>query len=78
MEEEDVGVDENDFVVFGELPETKLTIVVLKIGAVFYVRVSDPFNVVDLPPGGGKSVAFGGRDEIVQEEDEVAFGAILE
>ena len=71
--EEEVEVSKDN-----ELPETKLAIVVLKIGALFYIRVSDPFNGIDLPPGGGESVAFGSRDEIVQEEDEVAFGASLE
>lgn len=64
-EDDDVGVDEDDFVVFGELPEAELAVVVFVVGAVFGSRVSDPLDEPELPASSGESGAFGNGDRVV-------------
>lgn len=71
----DVGIDEDDFVVIRELPEAEFAVVVLVVGVLFGFRIADPGYDTDGPAGGGKGLAFGNRDGVVDEEDKVAFGA---
>lgn len=75
---DDVGIYENDLVVIRQLPQPKLAVVVLVVGAVLGLRVSDPGYDPDLPAGGGERAALGGGDGLVEEEDQVAFGSGLE
>lgn len=77
-EYDDVGVDEDDLVVVGELPEAELAVVVLVVGASLGFRVLDPGYEPELPARGSKSLAFGCGDGVVEEEDEVALCAGLE
>lgn len=74
-EYDDVGVDEDDFVVVGELPEPELAVVVLVVGALLGVGVADARYDEDLPPGGGEGGALFGGDGVVDEDYEVAVGA---
>lgn len=74
-EDNDVGVDEDDLVVVGELPEAELAVVVLVVGVLLGVGVPDALDDADLPPGGCEGVALGRGDGVVDEKDEVAFGS---
>lgn len=56
---DDVSVNEDDFIVVRELPESKLAVVVLVIRVFLSSRVSNPFDHSDLPPCCGECVAFG-------------------
>lgn len=77
-EYDDVGVDEDDLVVVGELPEAELAVVVLVVGASLGFRVSDPGYEPELPARGSEILAFGSGDGVVEEEDKVALCAGLE
>jgi len=46
-----IRVDEDELVVVSQLPEAKLRIVVLVVGALLSPRVSDPFYDPEFPPG---------------------------
>lgn len=77
-EYDDVGVDEDDLVVVGELPQAELAVVVLVVAPFLGFRVSDSGYDSDLPARGGEGVAFWGGDGVVYEEDKVASGACLD
>lgn len=66
---DDVGVDEYDLVVVGELPKSELAVVVLVVRVLLGSRVSDSLDESDGPPGGGEGVAFEGGDGVIYEQD---------
>lgn len=74
---DDVGVDENDLVVLGQLPEPELAVVVLVVRPLLRPRVSNAIDHPDLPPGTCQGLAFGSRDGLIQEQDKVALCACL-
>lgn len=75
---DDVGIDEDDLVVVGELPEPELAVVVLVVGVLLGLGVADAGDEADLPAGGGEGGALGHGDGGVEEEDEVAVRSGLE
>lgn len=74
-EDDDVGVDEDHSLVFGQLPQPELAVVVLVVGAVLGPRVPDPGDDSDLPAGELEGAALDGGDGAVEEEHQVAFGS---
>lgn len=75
---DDVGVDEDDLVVVGELPEPELAVVVLVVGVLLGLGVADAGDDADLPAGRGEGGALGDGDGGVEEEEEVAVRSGLE
>lgn len=66
-EYDDVGVNEDNFMVISELPESELAVVVFVVGVFFCSAVTDSFDESDGPTGSDQSLTFGVGDGVVDE-----------
>ncbi|WOL00630.1 hypothetical protein Cni_G09343 [Canna indica] len=74
-EHEGVGVDEDDIVIVGELPEPELVVVPLVVSVALRLGVPDSLDRSHLPPGGFEAAAVAVADRFVDEDDEVPHGS---
>ena len=74
LQDQKIGVYENDLVVIGELPHAELAVVPLVVGTLLGEGAEDAFDALDLPSGGSQAPKGGGSDGVVGEEDQVTGG----
>lgn len=73
-EDEEIGVDENEFFVFGELPDSELAVIPFVVRVLFGERVADAVDETGFPTGGAEGADGTGGQEIVVEEEEDSGG----
>lgn len=75
LQDQKIGVYEDDFVVVGELPHAELAVVPLVVGTLLGEGAEDALDALDLPSGCSQAPEGGGSDGVVGEEDQV-FGGV--